>query len=76
MSQTNAGDKFERRESVNPMHTHLVRGGFLMLQPTAGAQHVLPTMPVTTYPPRQRWVPDVVAYIAAPLRSLLKDTQL
>ena len=40
MSQTNAGDKFERRESVNPMHTHLVRGGFLMLQPTAGAHLV------------------------------------
>src|SRR5687767_12855714 len=43
-------------------HTHLVRGGFLMLEPTRRRRTAEPG----AYPPRQRWVPDARAYWETP----------
>jgi hypothetical protein len=39
-------------------HTHLVRGGSVMLQPTESCSASF------AYPPRQRWVLDASAYKA------------
>jgi hypothetical protein len=45
------------------LHTHFVRSGFLMLQPTVNR-------PGAAYPLRKKWVPDVAAY-CEPTRATL-----
>jgi hypothetical protein len=56
-----------RRVSRSVCHTHLVRGGSLMLQPTDGAA----CPPISGYPPRKRWVLDAPAYRRLSVGSFL-----
>ena len=49
-----------RKNLRSRLHTHLVRGGSLMLEPTKDIDARLPLC--SAYPPRERWVPNGPAY--------------
>jgi len=51
-----------KSRSARSFHTHLVRGGSLMLRPTGRRRTAGGARSPAAYPPRQRWVLDVTAY--------------